>query len=78
MADVRECISLVGLRKLSVMKETERPKNWKVLVLNYLENKENFINSHSERNQDHNIDVFTESVELARKMGILWKIRIKY
>lgn len=73
-----ECISLIGLRKLGGMKESERPKNWKILVINYLENKENFINSHSERNQDHNIDTFTEAVELARKMGILWKIRIKF
>ena len=74
---MNEAISLKGLKILSEMRESERPKNWKELTINYLQHKEDWINFHTEREQTHNIDTFIEAIKLSEKLGILWRIKIK-
>lgn len=74
---MKECISLKGLRILSKMDKNSLPENWKVLVMNYLQSKEDFMNN-SIRKNDFDLGVFAEAVKLAQDMGILWKIRLNY
>lgn len=65
-----EIITLYGLRKLASMKV--RPENYKEMVLNYLQHKQDWINSgHS---TPHNVDVFIEAVNIARRIDVIWKI----
>ena len=80
MTAMSEVMSLYGLRKLSLMKPSERPKNYKTLVLNYLQYKQDWINAVARVGQldqkiaKHNIDVFIEAVNLSRKLGVIWKM----
>jgi hypothetical protein len=68
-----EVISLSGLKKLASMNKKDRPENYKSLVMNYLQYKQDWINSH-DKCRKHNIDVFIEAVNLARKVDVVWKM----
>lgn len=73
-----EAISLKGLRLLSEMEESKRPEDWKVLVINYLQHKEDWINSNPDHKEDsYNLGVFIEALKMTDKMGIVWKVRIR-
>lgn len=69
-----ECISLAGLKKLSQMKKDELPENWKILVLRYLQHKENWINN-SKKISEYNIENLISAIDLARKLGVLWSVK---
>ena len=69
-----ECISLAGLKKLSKMDKDDLPKNWKVLVLNYLKHKQDWLNS-GKKIGEYNIDTFVSAIDIARKLGVLWTVK---
>jgi hypothetical protein len=66
-----EIITLDGLKKLLEMKESERPKDWDVLVLNYLLKKQAMVKRY-EQLLTNEKRIFEEAVMLARKLGVIW------
>lgn len=69
-----DVISFKELEKLASTPENNRPKNWKSLVIRYLNNKFAFMNemNKKERDTDYLEKQFVQSVRTARKMGIVW------
>jgi hypothetical protein len=66
-----EIITLDGLKKLLEMKESERPKDWDVLVLNYLLKKQAMVRRYEQLLMNEK-RIFEEAVMLARKLGVIW------
>lgn len=69
-----EIISLKGLKLLSEMDKNNLPSSWKILILNYLQHKESWINS-GKKIGEYNTDTFVSAIDIARKMGILWSVK---
>ena len=67
MRKTGETITIEGLRKLEKMEE--KPKNWKKLVVKYLDTKFK-LNGNSPE--------FLEALSIARKMGLVWSSKKKY
>jgi hypothetical protein len=61
-------VSLCGLKRL--VETGKRPDGYKVLVMNYLQRKQEFINSAKKAD----VDSFVEAVKLAKKIGVVWKV----
>ena len=71
-----EVLTLKGLKALE--KTKNRPENWKALVLNYLQTKEDHIKNLRSRDrptQDVMLE-YAEAVSIARRMRIAWKISL--
>jgi hypothetical protein len=68
---MKEIITLDGLAKLAEMKESERPRNWEILVLDYLIKKKDLI-AHFESLLNEKKREYEKAVLLARKMGVIW------
>lgn len=68
-----EVISLDGLRKLASMEK--KPESFRVMVLNYLKHKEDWINS-GKCIDGFAVEKFVEALRIAERLGITWKIKI--
>jgi hypothetical protein len=66
-----EIITLDGLEKLLEMKKSERPKDWDVLVLNYLIKKQTMV-KHYEKLLTNEKRILEKAIMLARKLGVIW------
>jgi len=66
-------LTLKGLRELEKMKS--KPRGWKALVMNYLSFKEHSIANMHEQGKDtlEQELAYIEALEIAKRMGILWK-----
>jgi hypothetical protein len=69
-----ELISLDGLKKLSKMPESERPSNWKPMIVHYLNHKKKFIKEMEEKGRDtYYLEMqFVEALRLAKSLSVVY------
>jgi hypothetical protein len=69
-----EIITLEGLRKLVEMEESERPKNWKGMVLLYCKQKQRVYDDRKRKLQLLEEELL-EISKLCRRLGIVWNFK---